>query len=225
MSNSEQLEQLAETPQPAALFEQQINQEADREKQSILERAHRTAEEIRNKASQHVQHMLNEALQNARKKADAHRDHLLSRARLSARREQLLIQEKAFLKALAEVQQGLERQRGTEQYKNLLTGLTQEAIATLGVQELTIGVTTRDIEFFQFQCLPDILQWMRTRQMDTHSVTVLTLEEMEPRLARDIIGVLVRSKDGRLEYDNTFSARVRRMDNGLRTIAFEQFLT
>ena len=221
MSNSEQL---AEVPQPAAVFEQQISQEADRERASILERARRTAEEIRNKASQQVQQSLDAALQKARKQADVQREHLLSKTRLEIRGERLLVQESVFLKALAKVHEHFETKRGSEQHKDLLVGLTLEAVYALRDSDIQIGIAARDREFFEVRCLPEILRRVQKSRMDTLNVVVENLESVDARLSEDTIGVLVRSRDGRLEYDNTVGARMRRMDETLRAIAFEVLL-
>jgi V/A-type H+-transporting ATPase subunit E len=187
----------------------------------IEEEARRRAEELLKEKRSQVKKALEEArkkaeeekmaaLDKAKVKAKLEKDLILRKARSEARwmrltaREELI--ERVFRRAEKEFKESI---KDKQTYARVLSGLIEEAAVELGGGTLTVSLDARGLEVLSPEVLRRIAKSVKKR------VKVLTVLELS-RKPINAVGVVVRSKDGSVEVNNTLEARMRRLREVLR---------
>ena len=181
-----------------------IQEEAEQQAKDIIQQAKKEAEEILNAAQQKA------ITERAKKMADLElalkqmRERIFSSLNLEKRRIELKEKERFIKDVFKEVQRQAESFRNSEEYPNFLIEAILEGISVLDKEELQVIYSSLDEPIF------------------TESFLQTLSEECNRRLGKEVIihpekgdfldiGVKLQSMDRRIIFDNTFSARLARV--------------
>jgi vacuolar-type H+-ATPase subunit E/Vma4 len=168
--------------------------------------AREEAEEIRSQQRAAVQPM-----------AEIEKRKAAAAAEMEARRKLLEKKEELVSRIFAEAEGGLERLRGSEAYMDIISKLIEEGIASIGGDAI-VEFGEKDKGIFTPEAISSV---------ESHVAGSLGAEaQLQFRCAGDNIsaGVVVRSKDGRVIIDNSFSGRLKRLKEELRGKVSEMLL-
>jgi len=181
-----------------------IEDDAKAEVERILNEAKAQAAEIRSEAEAKAKAKKAEIISRGKREAEQERARIVANAKLRARRTLLDAKEEVIKEAFSRAEKALADVAKEERYPEILKKLILEAIETIG-GDVEILARKEDKKILSKSFLQDITKEAKVK------VT----------LAKDTIssigGVVVRSKDGKAEVDNTFETRLERISAELRS--------
>lgn len=177
-----------------------INQDAESEANSIIESGNRKAEASKEKI-----------LIDGEKQSNMKYQRIISEAKMNSRRAQLGAREEVIENAFKKAQEELEKlaSSSSEDYKKSLRKLIIEAATEIGGGDLIIQLKTDDVEKVK-ESLNDL-----EKEIESKSGNSTTFEIGEP--IKTIGGVVIRTKNGDIEVNNTIEARMLRFKKDLRS--------
>ena len=173
-----------------------IMQEANAEIATINADAEKTAESEKNKI-----------LENGKKQSDMRYQQIISEAKMNARRAELGAKEEVIEAAFDKATDDLKdiASSGSEEYDDSLTKIIKEAVDEIGGKDLIIQLNEADTNKFKSQ-----LDSSSTFQIDD-----VKFQLGEP--IDTIGGVIVKTKNGDIEVNNTIESRLERFKSILRS--------
>lgn len=187
----------------------EILTQSESEVKDILSRADKAASEVLGEAQIRADRIRSEVLKKAETKADGIRRRILSGVYLEVKRQQLRMRESAVEEILKRVTDRLKAFRTSDAYPDLLTGLIIEGALALEGDSLVLGCGETEQKILT----KDRLKIAETR-IASETGRDVSLAISEPVV--DQGGVLVVADDGRMRFNNRFSARMARMENEMR---------
>jgi vacuolar-type H+-ATPase subunit E/Vma4 len=182
----------------AATKAERIRKRAERDAAKRLEAAAREAEAARERA-----------LDVARRRADRAAASILATVEQESRRDLLVAQEAELDKLFDAARQRLADRKGYD-YPAVVAGLAAQAIRAVGSGQVVMELAEADRALATEAWLAEVRRRVRTNGGADVAIAV------SPNPAPIDGGVVVRSADGRLVYDNSFAARLRRLRPDLR---------
>ena len=132
-------------------------------------------------------------ISNGKKEADKIEKQIVGSADLESRNKQLMVLEEAvdkvFSKALDQITNG---ERGSD-YSNMIKTLLDESTKILGTTEVKVYTNSKDKDLVQ------------------SALSQFSGAELASETIECLGGVVVKSKDGAMTFDNTIDARIERM--------------
>ncbi|NLF01626.1 MAG: hypothetical protein GX601_11685 [Anaerolineales bacterium] len=189
-------------------LERVILEEANEDARRILNEAQARAEQVQRQAQTEASAEQETILRRARQEAETVRSHAVAIAQRDAqglrlrRREQLL--ERAFVVARQHIPAIVDR----PDYARVVRELVREGLQNLGADEVVIRADERTQQALTDEMLAEMSRGLGVR-----------LRIGEP-LSRGT-GVLMETADGHRRFDNTFEARLARMQEALRTRVYQ----
>jgi len=180
---------------------QEIHREADQKIQYILNEAREKAEKIKDEARKRAESQADWILRKAYTQAEIEKQRVIANARLEVRKKKLEVQESLIREVLQELKARLSSLPDGD-YFEILVSLTGEAVAELGMGKVVVSSNERTLELI-------------ASRLDEFSEKV-GAEVSLGRAIETIGGVVVGDPDGTVRVDNTFEARIERMENELR---------
>jgi len=171
----------------------------------IRKRGQRDARKLLDDAAREAAAAAESVLEVARRRAARAAQSILATVDQEVRLEQLAAQE-AELDRLFESARRRLADRKSYDYPAVVAALATQAIVAMGADRVTLGLAEADRAMATDAWLADVCR----RVGRDVAITV----SQEPAAIDG--GVVVRSADGRLLYDNSFAARLRRLRPGLR---------
>ena len=132
-------------------------------------------------------------LADGKKEADKLRKQITGSAALEARNKQLLLVEESVEKVFAKAIEKLNDLVRNEDYTKLVTQLFDESVKGLGTSNVIVECNSKDKSVVQ-----SILSKFPGATLSSNTVNCLG-------------GVIVKSKDGSMSFDNTIDARIERI--------------
>ena len=165
----------------------------------------------RTSASEAVTKRLNETfvevqriVEQQERQADALKRQIIGAAEMSARNKSLEIVEENLNKSFAESMQKLESAANGQDYEKVLKALVAEALDQVGGESFVVQSNARDQK--GLKKIIDAVSKERKAEVRIDSSP----------LEKSIGGVVVKSADGYVTFDNTFEARLERLKPTLR---------
>lgn len=183
---------------------ERIKEDADKEAEAILVEARKEAEAILEEARRKAEQRKRDIIAKGEKEAELLRQRIVANAKLKARKSGLDAKEELISAVFKEAEKELSRVASTREYKNILSGLIKEGVTSVGEDAEVIG-REEDEGLLQAGILRDLGKELGIN---------ITLS---PEKIDSIGGVIVRSKSGRVEVNNTFETRMQRMQDALRS--------
>ncbi len=132
-------------------------------------------------------------LAEGKKEADKLQKQITGSAALEARNKQLLLVEESVAKVFAKAIEKLNELVRNEDYTQLVTQLLDESVKGLGTSNVIVECNSKDKSVVQ-----SILSKFSGATLSSNTVNCLG-------------GVIVKSKDGLMSFDNTINARIERI--------------
>jgi vacuolar-type H+-ATPase subunit E/Vma4 len=202
-----------------------ITRDAEAEAERLLEEAREAAEERLQAAEGQGARILEEARAKAETQARTVHAQATSALRMESKRAALKVREEVLrrvlqaardrLAAMVETPAGARVSGGGASYGQILLGWIVEGAIGLNVPEAEVNVSARERAFLE----PELLrQAERTVKELTGRTVALKPAKGDPLPAQ---GVVLRSADGRLEFNNQVSTRLLRYQSEVRKKVFE----
>jgi len=204
-----------DTAPDIAVFEEAILADASKESSSILAQARQKREGKLADGRRAAEREKGEILTRGRAQADRDRKRLLTEAAREATTLLMLAREAAAAEAFARLRERAEAFRKESGYRVALAELIVEAARAVARPEMEIVLSPRDFQAFGPEIAGEAERAIRSRQIPLNRITAIGGGSDEP-------GALVQAEGGRIVFDNTFPARLRRLAPDLRRIAYRE---
>lgn len=189
---------------------QEIVRVADVQVTEILQEARIDAEAIRRDAEKRAESEKQAILVKGQQLAERERQRVLADAKIRVKREIFNAKEDLIKEAFGEAEKRLARLADTPEYGDILGKLIVESGVVVGGGSLEVLVREQDKSLLPKDTLASLSKEI---SKTTKKKTTLSLSE---KTIATIGGVVVRSKDGAIEADNTFESRIGRLRSELR---------
>jgi vacuolar-type H+-ATPase subunit E/Vma4 len=210
-----------------------IRGDAQAEAERLLAEARAAAEERVQAAATQAARILEEARAKAEAQGQSVEAQARSAVRMEDKRTSLKVREEALRQVLRAVRERLAALAGEQggvrgsggagsgaadgrrSYRSVLLGWIVEAAIGLNVPEATVRVSAREQRYLDKELLQEAAR--RVKELTGREVT------LEPAGGDPLVGqgVVLRSADGRLEFNNQVSTRLLRYQSEVRKIVFE----
>ena len=128
-----------------------------------------------------------------KKEADKIEKQIIGGADIEARNKQLLALEASVDKVFAKALDQITNNARSGDYANLIKSLLDESIQILGTSEVIVSTNSKDCDVVQ------------------STLSGFTGSELSSDTIECIGGVIIKSKDGAMTFDNTLDARIERL--------------
>ncbi len=189
------------------LLTQAVMSEADTAAEGILSAARAKAEAIAQQAREQAKAESEQILEQATRDAERIRRQTIASAQISARMLELEQREKILAEVFEAARKQVSSIQRWKEYGQIADQLLREAVLHLGVEAAEIHADAVTRRFLTRERLSKISKELNVS---------LSLKG----LLKQGTGVIVQTKDGRMQYDNTLETRLGRLQNSLRSPAF-----
>ena len=195
----------------------QILSQAQEQATRTLDRARRVSERDMVYAREEAEEIRSGHKAEVSPLVEAEKRKYIASAEMEARRKLLERKEQLVSRIFTEAEDRLEELRGTDTYVDIVSGLIEEGVASIGGDAIVeYGKKDRDV------FTPEAMSLMEDRVAKFLGKTL----QVQFRHVGDNVsaGVVIRSKDGRIVVDNSFSGRLNRLRGELRGEVSEMLL-
>lgn len=182
----------------------QVLGEAQAEARQTLEDARARAESVRQEAERQSEVTCREILERARRQVDPLRSQALASAQLEAQRLRLDSREQLLAQVFSGAREKFEMVVSAPDYRDILHGLIQEAVASLGTEEIILHADRGTQRYLDDAYLAEVGGQLG-----------VTLRRGE--VLGEETGIVAETSNGHRRYRNTLEARLERMREALRT--------
>ena len=202
--------------QSVDLLCEEIKKDAEKQIQGILDEAGKRQETKLEIARRDAGKIRENLLAEARAKAEAAKERALSTVNLETKRIKSLAWEEIINEVLQQVKLKQESFRKKKEYIRWLENLIIEGALSLKKKELVAVVSVKD-----FPLLDGAFVSRVEKKLSEHHLKDIRIDLAPDDNLQDI-GAVIKSRDGRIIFDNTFSDRLQRMRAGLRAMIFKE---
>ncbi|MBN1164682.1 MAG: hypothetical protein JXB45_08895 [Candidatus Krumholzibacteriota bacterium] len=193
----------------------QIREDGEKEVESILAKAARTAQEIVAGAEEKGRAAAEKNIKEATAQGKTAQRRLLSSVNIEVKRAKLKAREEVISKVRGEVEKSLADIRQGESYPRIMVQLICEGVRALEGEEFIVYADRRDIGLLQDTVFPRVQKAMAE---ENRAVKKLKAEILDKQT---LGGARVGVPGGKVIYDNLFEARMYRLRDQIRNIVFE----
>ena len=194
-----------------------VLKQAQEQASEILDRAKRVSERDLVYAREEAEEIRSQQRSKVDPMAEMEGRKTLVDAEMEARRKLLEKKDELVSRIFAQAENRLEELRGSEAYMDIITRLIEEGVASIGA-EITIGFSQKDKDAFT----PEAISSIKSRVAKSLGADIRLNFQC---IGSDISsGVIIKSKDGRVIIDNSFSKRLGRLKEELRGEVSEMLL-
>ena len=195
---------------------ERIKEDAREERARILREAKAKVEERVKNAKASIEERKKRFIESERQKAADNKERIIRAKRLDAKKFRWDVEERAikraFDEALERIQHVKEEGFRGNSYSSILAGLIKDAAMSITAgsersssgSELEVALSNEDAQFVTEEMLKNI------------SAEVGCDVRLSRERIKTVGGVIVRRSDGRIEVNNTFEERMKRLYPGLR---------
>lgn len=184
--------------QESSLILEKIREDSEKEVERIIGEAKKKSEEIIKKSEKEGKERYEELIIQGKKNAELEKQRIIANARLQAKKLILETKESIIEKTFSLAEKKLRDIVSSDEYESILRKLIEEAISSIPDKQLQILCDERDREL-----LRKIIKEFPRVELSEENISTIG-------------GIIVKSKDGRIQVDNTFETRIERMRNDLR---------
>jgi len=187
----------------------QILKQAKEQASAVIEREQRIAERDLEFAKEDVDKIKEQQKVKIQSLIDVEQRKILASAEMESRRMLLEKKEELVSKIFAEAETKLEEMRGSELYINVVTKSIENAVANIG-DSLIVEFGEKDKSIFKKDLISSI------ESNVSKSVGKNVQLEFKPSNENISAGIIIKSKDGRMIIDHTFSNVIKRLEEDIR---------
>ncbi|MBO8174057.1 MAG: V-type ATP synthase subunit E [Thermococcus sp.] len=192
----------------ARLIIEEINREAEQKIRYILSEAEKQAEEIKAEAEKRARARAEWILRKAQTQAEIEKQRIVANAKLEIRKKRLALQEeliKEVLKSLKEKLAALPK----DEYFKVVSDLMLQAVKELGEDKIRVSSNEATLQLIA-EKIDEIKTFLNEKT--GREISIELGDKIET-----IGGVLVENVDRTIRVDNTFEARIERLESELRS--------
>ncbi|NJE08238.1 V-type ATP synthase subunit E [Thermococcus sp. M39] len=192
----------------AKLIIEEINREAEQKIRYILSEAEKQAEEIKAEAEKRARAKAEWILRKAQTQAEIEKQRIVANAKLEIRKKRLALQEELInevLKSLKERLAALPK----DEYFEVVKDLMLQAVKELGEDKIRVSSNEATLQLIA-EKIDEIKTFLNEKTGREMSI------ELGDKI-ETIGGVLVENADRTIRVDNTFEARIERLESELRS--------
>jgi vacuolar-type H+-ATPase subunit E/Vma4 len=187
-----------------------IQQDMSKEAETTLSDSKKEAERRKLYAQKQAESILNDAREKAGAIAEKIRMHTLAGVNLETKRLSLHVLDELFEEIVGKARIRMKAAVDEEGYEHVLLELIVEAAIGLDAPAALVNASQREREIISRKLLDDAQKELKAL---TGRDVRLTLSEETPLLGQ---GVILKSEDGRIAYNNQIEARMKRMASEIR---------
>jgi vacuolar-type H+-ATPase subunit E/Vma4 len=184
-----------------------VLREAHGDAERVMAEAKEKADAIRQHAQQEAASVRAEILEQANREAERIHSELISTAQLKARSWQLEQREKLLDEVYKTARQQLNALQQRADYEQIVRFLLKEALSQLRGEQVQVRTDQVTQKFLTYEVLADV---SKETGMQVQFGTLLDQGT----------GVVAETLDGHRRFDNTFEARLNRMQDALRSSVY-----
>lgn len=192
---------------------EKINEEADSQSADILSMAEKEAERILNEARVEAEEKKNIILKDLDIELGKMKERAVSIVSLEKKRIFLEEKNNYAQDVFRSVKKMAEEFRSSPKYRDFLIKSILEGVRVIDKEELTVIYSYLDGKLFNDGFIKEIKSSCKEKYSKNISLELKVDEFQDKKHVGQDIGVIVRSKDGGLIFDNRFSARLKRVYN------------
>lgn len=192
---------------------QVIEEQSQKEAESILEQAEKDAKTVLEKADGEAESIRSEILRKSRMQVEGIRKRILSGVHLEIKKQQLQNRELIITGLLKKVEEKFQSLRATDSYGDILRFWIGEGIHALQEADLCLVPGELERKWLTSEFLAQIVDKSGLDRSVSLKLSRKTLIEG---------GIIIESEDGRMRFDNRFQARMRRMQETMRQFINKQ---
>jgi len=140
-----------------------------------------------------LEHEYDKVISDGKKEADKIEKQIVGSADIEARNKQLLLLEDAVDKVFSKALDQISNVDRSGDYSNLIKSLLEESTQVLGTSEITVFTNAKDKDVVQ-----SALSQFSGAELSSDTIDCLG-------------GIIAKSKDGTMKFDNTLDARIERL--------------
>lgn len=193
----------------AKLIIDEIHREAEQKINYIIKEAMKQAEQIKKEAERRAQSKAEWIIRKAQTQAEIEKSRIIANAKLEIRRKRLQIQE-AFIN---EVFTGLKERLSSlpeKEYFEIVKNLILQAVEELGETRVRISSNEATLQMIAGN-IEEVKSVLKGELGKEINIEIGTKKET-------IGGVVVENQEGNVRVDNTFEARIERLQSELRSV-------
>jgi len=190
----------------------EISNESRTEAQEILEQAVRDAAKREKEAQAEAGRIEAEIMSRASSQADALKRRILSGLHLEIKNQKIWAREAFLLKLFDLVRQRLDAFRSSGEYPEFIRKSVLEGVLALGMDAVEVVSGEKEKALLG----PELL---RKIEAEVKKVSGRTVSLSLSREGLNDGGVILMSPDGRVRFDNSLSARMKRVQDPMRLLA------
>lgn len=198
---------------------ERIKEEAKEEQERILREARAQVEELVKNAKADIEERKKRFIEAESRKAAENKERIIRAKRLDAKKFRWDVEEKAikraFEEALKRVQRVKEEGFRGKSYPGILAGLIKDAALSITAGSEYSSSSSSELELEVVLSAEDA-QFVTGEMLKEISGEVGCEVRLSKERIKTVGGVIVRRSDGRIEVNNTFEERMKRLYPGLR---------
>jgi V/A-type H+-transporting ATPase subunit E len=181
---------------PNSTLEQSIDKilkKTEKEILSVLENAGSDSKQTLDNALPKLEQEFDKIISDGKKEADKIEKQIIGGADIEVRNKQLLLLEEGVDKVFAKALDQISNTDRSGDYSNLINNLLDESTKILGTTEVTVFTNAKDKDLVQ-----SALSKFSGAKLSSDTIDCLG-------------GIIIKSKDGTMTFDNTIDARIERL--------------
>ena len=172
---------------------------------SIIKNSSTKSKETLDNSLSKLEGEFDKIISDGKKEADKIEKQIIGSADLEARNKQLMTLEEGVDKVFTKALDQITNTARSGDYSNLIKSLLDEATKILGTKEVIVSTNTKDKDLVQ-----STLSQFPGSELSSESIDCLG-------------GVIIKSKNGTMSFDNTLDARINRLKPLIRKEIASQF--
>ncbi len=196
-----------------------ILEDGENEIKSILDKAEQTAADITGKAEGVSKSTADAVIKEARRKGDLIKRRILSSVNLEVKRAKLKARESIVAEVNGKVEEALGSLRDKPRYAGVLSSMIAESVRALDGENFVIFADRRDIGLIESEVTAAAGKMLEGEGRRVERFEVEALKEAV------LGGLRVGVPGGNVIFDNTFEARIYRMQDEIRSIIFDEIFS
>lgn len=190
---------------------QNIKEEAEQEKESILKKAKNEADTKKSETEEKAETEKERIIERGRREADRIKRRTIASARREARQKKLEAREELIQRALEDAEEELAELRDdNERYKEVLKDLIITGGIAVGGGDLEVSVLRNDKKLISEKEIGEMTEKIFKETGNETELEVLA------NLQNADGGTIVQKSDGSITCNNTFKSKLQRMKSSLR---------
>lgn len=195
----------------------EINKQSQKEIKEIKAQAEKARQETISKARREAEKLTSEMMERAEQKCDELKKKILSGVHLEIKKKNLENQELLISWFHDELRKKLNDFRNTDQYKQVLQDWVREGALVIDSEDLLIKAGEVEKNFIDKNFIQQVVDYLKKQSGETHHCK-LSDEVLEEG------GVIVSDAEGKIRFNNSFSARIQRKQDEIRLLIVDKFM-